>query len=53
LTSVTFLGTISSSNFTTNNAFPGNLREVYLAAGGGIGTYTRLSVSSYTWTKQP
>jgi hypothetical protein len=51
LTSVTFLGTISSSNF--EDAFPGsNLREVYLAVGGGIGTYTRPAGGS-TWTKQP
>jgi len=29
------------------------LREKYLAGGGGIGTYTRPSGSSTTWTKQP
>jgi len=28
------------------------LREIYLAADGGIGTYTRPNTSSTTWTKQ-
>jgi len=32
--------------------FPGDLRSKYLAADGGIGTYTRPSGSD-TWTKQP
>jgi len=52
LTSVTFQGTISSSAFNSNS-FNGDLRSKYLAADGGIGTYTRTSGSSTTWTKQP
>ncbi|WP_461257889.1 leucine-rich repeat domain-containing protein [Treponema sp. R80B11-R83G3] len=50
LTSVTFQGTITSANFNTN-AFNTDLRDKYLA--GGIGTYTKQTVSVYssTWTK--
>jgi hypothetical protein len=50
LTSVTFQGTITSANFN-NSAFGnlGDLRDKYLAEGGGIGTYTR---SGNVWTKE-
>jgi hypothetical protein len=58
LTSVTFEGTITASNF--GNAFGilnlggyiGDLREKYLAADGGPGTYTREDGGG-VWTKQP
>jgi len=50
LTSVTFEGTISSSNF--DSSFPGDLQEKYFAETGGIGTYTRSSGGT-VWTKQP
>jgi hypothetical protein len=33
--------------------FPGDLRDKYLAADGGIGTYTRPDDESEIWTKQP
>jgi len=46
LTSVTFQGTISSSNLN-DRTFDGNLREMYLQ--NGTGTYTR---SGRQWTKQ-
>ncbi|MDR0474890.1 MAG: leucine-rich repeat domain-containing protein [Treponema sp.] len=51
LTSVTFEGAISSDGFNAN-AFSGlgDLRNKYLA--GGVGTYTRPSGTSTTWTKQ-
>jgi len=49
LTSVTFQGTITTANFGSS-AFNGDLRTKYLA--GGIGTYTRPSGSSTTWTKK-
>ena len=49
LTSVTFEGTINADNFSSTSPFPGNLRSVYLASGGGPGTYTR---SGSAWTKQ-
>jgi len=53
LTSVTFQGTIASDNFDSLS-FSGDLRTKYLAAGGGIGTYTTTNPgSSPTWTKQP
>jgi hypothetical protein len=55
LTSVTFQGTISGNNFDSY-VFYGDLRDKYLAAGGGIGTYTRsgsgTTASPYVWTKQ-
>jgi len=51
LTSVTFQGTIASGSFSTTVPFPGDLRDKYLAGGGGIGTYTRPSGGD-TWTKQ-
>jgi len=51
LISVTFQGTINSSEFASSS-FPGDLRTKYLAADGGIGTYTRTSGTD-TWTKQP
>jgi len=51
LTSVT-LGTITEADFHTNT-FPGNLRDVYFADGGGAGTYTTTNPgNSATWTKQ-
>ena len=49
LTSVTFQGMITSSNFSTNDPFPGDLRAKYLS--GLIGTYRRESGSN-TWTRQ-
>jgi hypothetical protein len=52
LTSVTFNGTIASTSFSTSNSFPGDLRDKYLAAGGGMGTYTRPNGTSTTWTRQ-
>jgi len=52
LTSVTFQGTIAEANFSSTEPFPGDLRATYLATGGGVGTYTRSSTSSTTWTKQ-
>jgi len=52
LTSVTFQGTISSDNFSSNNTFPGDLRTKYLA-GGGIGTYKTNDPGYYAiWTRQ-
>jgi hypothetical protein len=52
LTSVTFGGSIPSSGFHAN-AFNGlgDIRDKYLAAGGGAGTYTRPNGESTTWTK--
>jgi len=50
LISVTFMGTITEANFNSNVPFPGDLRDKYLAEGGGIGTYTR-EAESDTWTK--
>jgi hypothetical protein len=50
LISVKFEGNITSGNFHENTPFPGDLRAKYLA--GGIGTYTRPSGKSDTWTKQ-
>jgi hypothetical protein len=60
LISVKFEGTIPSSGFASNafgdsanpNYYIGDLRAKYLASGGGIGTYTRPSGESKTWTKQ-
>jgi hypothetical protein len=55
LTSVTFQGTITPANFSDSElfpSFPGDLRDKYLAANGGIGTYTRPNGTSNTWTKQ-
>jgi len=55
LVSVTFLGTINSNSFGLDSdpdVFPGNLRDIYLAGGGGPGTYTRSSGGT-TWTRQP
>ena len=49
LTSVTFLGENSSS--VRILAFDGNLRDKYLDANGGIGTYVRVKGGS-AWTKQ-
>jgi hypothetical protein len=57
LISVTFQGTIPASGFAAN-AFGsgmssiGDIRDKYLAAGGGAGTYTRPDDNSKTWTKQ-
>ena len=50
LTSVT-IGTITSTNFSSSTSFPGNLRDVYFAAGGGAGTYTRAARSD-SWVKE-
>ena len=52
LTSVTFAGSIPSSGFYSD-AFleQGDIRDKFLAAGGGAGTYTRQSGGT-TWTKQ-
>jgi len=52
LTSLTFAGSIPSSGFSAS-AFDllGDIRDKYLAAGGGAGTYTRPDDKSTTWTK--
>ena len=51
LISVT-IGTISEGNFVFN-AFPGNLRDVYFASGGGAGTYiTANPGNNPIWVKQ-
>jgi len=44
------IGTISETNFHTE-AFLGNLPDVYFAAGGGAGTYTRATGLS-AWVKE-
>ncbi|MCL1849815.1 MAG: leucine-rich repeat protein [Bacteroidetes bacterium] len=49
LTSVTFQGMITSSNFSNDNPFPGDLRAKYMS--GLMGTYKR-TPDSDTWTKQ-
>jgi len=52
LISVTFQGTIASSNFSSVDTFPGNLRDKFYAAdlaNGTPGTYTRVG---NTWTMQ-
>jgi hypothetical protein len=53
LVSVTFEGMIDPNRISLS-AFDGNLSEVYLASGGGIGTYTTSSPTSNSsiWTKQ-
>jgi hypothetical protein len=59
LTSVTFQSEIASNNLHSDafgkigyiNTYIGDLRDKYLATGGGIGTYTRPSGGT-TWTKQ-
>ena len=48
LASVTFMGIINEQSFSYS-AFPGNLKAVFLASNGGIGTYT---IEMGTWTKQ-
>jgi phosphate transport system substrate-binding protein len=51
LASVTFLGT--NTAISSYDAFPGDLRTVYLSPGGGIGMYTRTGTPLGTeWTKQ-
>jgi hypothetical protein len=52
LTSVTFSGSIPSSDFHAE-AFSGlgDIRDKYLATGGGAGTYTRPNGTSTAWTK--
>jgi hypothetical protein len=51
LITVTFLGTMTSaSDVNPMLAFPGDLRDKYLA--GGAGTYTRQAGISPTWTKK-
>jgi len=58
LTSVTFEGSIATDSFGSkvfaifSSPFNGDLREKYLATGGGIGIYTRLNGESETWTKE-
>jgi len=52
LTSVTFKSTITSSNFGSTRPFYGDLRDKYLAAGGGPGTYITEKFV-WVWTKQP
>ena len=55
LNSVTFKGLINDSvDDFSPLTFPGNLRDVYFAPGGGIGTYTAVNpgTSSVFWTKQ-
>jgi len=52
LTSVT-IGTITSTNFSEFYSFPGNLRDVYFAAGGGAGTYVTANPGDNpVWVKQ-
>jgi hypothetical protein len=56
LTSVTFQGTIPASGFHaaafgSGTSSLGDIRDKYLAAGGGAGTYTRPDTNSKTWTK--
>jgi len=52
LTSIT-IGTITSANFHTSIPFPGNLRTVYFAAGGGAGTYvTSNPGEDAVWVKE-
>jgi len=53
LLSVEFKGTIDGNSFSTELAFPGDLRAKYLAANGGAGIYTRPDTASTTWTKSP
>jgi hypothetical protein len=57
LASVTFQGVISSSEFSTIAAFPGNLHSVFYetdSINGTPGTYITASPgSSPTWAKQP
>jgi len=50
LTSVTFQSTILSKNFS-EDTFPGDLRNKYLAKDGGPGTYKRFTGGT-TWRKQ-
>ena len=50
---VTFTGTITASNFSSANPFPGDLRTRYLANDGGIGTYIRADGTINTWTGAP
>jgi len=55
VTSITILCTLSNNSFNLeafDSVVDGNIRSLYLAAGGGIGTYTRPNVSSLIWTKQ-
>jgi hypothetical protein len=61
LVKVTFLGNIADvdaddiwavEGFCLDNPFPGDLRDKYFAADGGIGTYTRPTTGDTgTWTK--
>jgi len=59
LTSVTFEGSITSTGFDayafgmpSDTYYTGDLRDKYLAAAGGAGTYTR-PANGTIWTKQP
>ena len=56
LTSITFQGSIPASGFQatafgSGRSSLGDIRDKYLAAGGGAGTYTRPDDNSTTWTK--
>ena len=51
LNSVTFDGDIPEINFSSTDSFPGDLREKYLTAGGGPGTYTR-TTGGTVWEKE-
>jgi predicted small secreted protein len=52
LTSVKFEGTINSANFSSDNSFPGDLRDKYIV--GGIGTYkTTTPVPDDLWEWNP
>ena len=47
------LGSITEGNFSNDNSFPGDLRDVYFDAGGGAGTYITTNPGwDATWTKQ-
>jgi hypothetical protein len=49
LINVTFEGAIAENRFSPDAQFPGNLRAVYFAAGGGSGIYTRLNDGEVWW----
>jgi len=47
------LGTLTTTNFSYSSLFPGNLRTVYFAEGGGAGTYTTTNPGDNPiWVKQ-
>jgi len=53
LVRVTFTSTITESDFSFVYPFPGDLRDKYLAADGGIGIYTRANGDVTTWVGAP